>query len=173
VVFPDHDTILTAVAARLRSGGPDTVGIALFESARIVLDHYLGERDVARERYRLTRTVPSLRNAEIAGQHRYLRLFREHLRSWSSGSENSDDLRIEVLANALVTAHNHVLRAWLRGEASDPRTDLETAVADLTARLWSPQDGPEESQIVILRTDRDLARLLPELKRILKGEGRG
>jgi AcrR family transcriptional regulator len=169
VVFPDHDAILTAVAARLRSGGPATVSIALFEAARIVLDHYLDEHDVARERYRLTRTVPSLRNAEIAGQHRYMRLFREHLRIWSEESGQADDLRIEVLANALVTAHNHVLRAWLRGEATDPRADLEAALVDLTARLWPTAADPGESQVVVLRTERDLARLLPDLERVLRG----
>lgn len=170
VVFPDHDAILAAVEARLRAGGPATIKIALVEAAQVVLDHYLSEGDVARERYRLTRTVPSLRDAEIAGQLRYQRLFRRHLQAWARPDQDRDDLRAEVLAGAVVTAHNHVLRAWLRGTATDPRNDLEAALSDLTARLWpATPERPTESQVVVLRTGRDLDQLLPDLERLLRG----
>lgn len=170
VVFPDHSAILTAVDARLASGTPATADIAMLEAARIVLRHYLAEGELARERYRLTRTVPSLRDAEIAGQRRYQRLFRKHLHAWTEAEGRPDDLRAEVLANAVVTAHNHVLRRWLRGDSGDPVADLDPAVHDLTARLWPAHRGQaDESQVVVLRTGRDLGDLLPELERVLRG----
>ncbi len=171
VVFPDHAAILAAVDARLAAGTPSTAQLALIEAARIVLRHYLGEGDPARERYRLTRTVPSLRDAEIAGQRRYQQLFRRYLFAWTEAEGRPDDLRAEVLANAIVTAHNHVLRAWLRGAAADPVTDLDAALLDLTGRLWPDQRGTTaESQVVVLRTGRDLGDLLPELERLLSSD---
>lgn len=170
VVFPDHAGLLAAVDARLASGTPATAGIALREAAAIVLRHYLDEGDVARERYRLTRTVPSLRDAEIAGQLRYQRLFRKHLRSWAETAGRSDDLLTEVLANAIVTSHNHVLRAWLRGETADAVGELTAAIGDITERLWRNRgEGAEGTQVVVLRTGRDLTALLPELERVLQG----
>lgn len=169
VVFPDHSGLLAAVDARLASGSPATADIALRESAAIVLRHYLDEGDVARERYRLTRTVPSLRDAEIAGQLRYQRLFREHLRNWAEAEGRSDDLLTEVLANAIVTAHNHVLRAWLRGEEVDALSQLTAAIGDITDRLWrSRSESGATTQVVVLRTGRDLAALLPDLERLLQ-----
>jgi AcrR family transcriptional regulator len=170
VVFPDHSAILAAVDARLASGSPETADVALLEAARIVLRHYLDEDDLARERYRLTRTVPALRDAEIAGQRRYQRLFRRHLHSWTAAEQRPDELLAEVLANAVVTVHNHVLRRWLRGDSEDPLAELDPAVRDLTARLWPARgDGAAESQVVVLRTGRDLGDLLPELERVLRG----
>ncbi|WP_028659657.1 TetR/AcrR family transcriptional regulator [Nocardioides insulae] len=174
VVFPDHDAILGAVDGRLVAAGPMTAAIALHEAARIVLRHYLDEGDLARERYRLTRTVRSLRDAEIAGQRRYQRLFQRHIRAWTDTLGHPDDLLAEVLANAVVTAHNHVLRGWLQGAAKDPETALEDAVLDLTGRLWrggtpsppSTRHG-EAREVVVLRTTRELEDLIPDLERLL------
>lgn len=164
VIFPDHDTVLAAVAARLAAGERSTATVALVEAARLVLRHYLAEGDLARERYELTRTVSALRDAEIAGQRRYQRLFREHLLGWLDGP--GAPLRAEVLANAVVTAHNHVLRDWLRGESTDPETALSAAIGDFVPRLWDETDQGG-SQIVVLRTGRDVEELVPELRRLL------
>lgn len=166
VVLPDHDAVLAAVEARLGSGQPSTATVALHEAARIVLGHYLAEGDVARRRYRLIRTVPALRDAEIAGQRRYQRLFRAHLNAWMAEQQDGSDLRAELIANAVVTAHNHVLRSWLRGTAEDPESELAEAITAVVPRLWS--DGTTDaSQVVVLRTSRDLDRLLPQLQRLL------
>ncbi|MFT4288490.1 TetR family transcriptional regulator [Nocardioides sp.] len=167
VIFPDHDALLAAVDARLAAADRTTATVAVAEAARLVLRHYLEEGEVARERYELTRTVSALRDAEIAGQRRYQRLFREHLRGWLDGP--GAPLRAEVLANAVVTAHNHVLRDWLRGESSEPEAALSAALADFVPRLWSdaPRGATPGGQIVVLRSDRDVEELLPRLRRLL------
>ncbi len=168
VIFPDHDAVLSAVHARLSAGDRGSARLAVSEAARLVLRHYLAEGDLARERYQLTRTVPALRDAEIAGQLRYQHLFREHLLSWLDGP--GAGLRAEVLANAVVTAHNHVLHGWLRDEATEPEAALSAAIADFVPRLWDESDpgSAATSQIVLLRSRRDIEELLPQLRRLLE-----
>jgi hypothetical protein len=73
-------------------------------------------------------------------------------------------------ANAIVTAHNHVLRSWLCGTIDDAPGELEAVARDVTARLWPARpSSPEDAQVVVLRTGRDLDDLLPELERVLRG----
>ncbi len=86
------------------------------------------------ERYRLTREVPTLREREIASVARYERLFTRYLlghfdeRDHHDG--NDDPLLAEVAASAVVTAHNHVLRRWLRaGGRGDVEAQLDHAFA--------------------------------------------
>lgn len=167
VIFPDHDALAAAVSARLDAGDASTLTVAVHEAARLVLRHYLAEGDVARERYQLTRTVPALRAAEITGQLRYQRLFREHVRPWLAGPEPDTDLRAELLANAVVTAHNHVLRRWLREETDTPEDDLSHALGDVVPRLTDDRTAGE-SQVVVLRTTRDVTTLLPRLRELLE-----
>jgi AcrR family transcriptional regulator len=167
VVLPDHEAVLALVAARLAAGRRETAGVAVQEAASIVLQHYLDEGDLARERYRLSRSVPAVRDAEIAGQRRYQRLFRDHLRAWLDGE--SADLRAEVLANAVVTAHNHVLRRWLRAETTTPERDLGDALQAVVRRLWDESPtGDAGTQVVVLRTTRDVDEIVPELRRLLE-----
>lgn len=122
VIFPDHAAVLGAIRDRLATATGSTYLVAVTEAARIVLLHYLAEGDRARIRYRLTRTVPALRAREIASQQQYQQTFRQFLHAWLGDGPGSD-LRAELVAGAVVTAHNHVLRRWLRGE-------LETAAAE-------------------------------------------
>ncbi len=144
VVFPDHDSLLGQVDARLGAArdqpegateGPawGQIGTALHEAAAIVLRHYLAEDELARQRYRLTRSVAGLRDTELAGQFRYQQMFRRHLLRWFP--QTQDALLAEVLANAVVTAHNHVLRDWLRDATTTPTADLAAALAQVTRRL--------------------------------------
>lgn len=160
VVFPDHLPMHAAISARLGSASMATAEIALFEAAAIVLDHYLDEREVARERYRLTRTIPALRSAEIAQQRDYQQIFRDHARTWGM-----DDLDAELVASAVVTAHNYVLRRWLRGLTEDPRADLATA---LTRVRWGGGgDDGAQTQIVVLRTRQDIEPVVAALRETL------
>jgi len=171
VIFPNHDAVLAAVEARLVTGDARTVTAALHESARTVLRHYLAEGELARTRYQLTRTVLALRAAEIAGQRRYQRLFRDYLLRWSDDTPDAE-LRAEVLANAVVTSHNYVLRRWLRGQTDAPEAEFETAMNDLVPRLWSESLAPKHAgtQIVVLRSNRDLETLVPDLRKLLGGK---
>ncbi|MFT4082656.1 MAG: helix-turn-helix domain-containing protein [Nocardioides sp.] len=166
-VFPDHAAILDAVRARLESGDAETAAVALHEASRIVLRHYLAEGDLARKRYRLTRSVPALRDAEIAGQRAYQRLFRDQLRDWLSpvGDAGADDLAAEVGANAVVTAHNHVLRRWLRAETTTPEEDLKRAIEEYADRLLAARG---HGTALLTRTVRDLDELAGRLRRALE-----
>lgn len=117
VVFPAHDALLTAIEARLATVTPGAEKVALFEASGLVLNHYLAEGQRARQRYALTREVETLRERERASIFQYERLFRRFIHQWWGGGTETL-LRAEVTANAVVTAHNHVLRAWLRGAIS-------------------------------------------------------
>ncbi|MGW8763918.1 TetR family transcriptional regulator [Streptomyces sp. NPDC055815] len=134
-IFPDHDDTLVRAEAVLNAAPPhehplDTVCRGIKE----VMKMYAGSPAVSVERYRLTREVPTLREREIASVARYERLFTRYLlghfdeRDHHAG--NDDPLLAEVAASAVVTAHNHVLRRWLRaGGEGDVEAQLDHAFA--------------------------------------------
>ena len=167
VVFPDHDGLLRRVDARLATATAATARTALEEASGIVLAHYLAEGETARQRYRLTRTVAPLRHRELASVHRYFRLFSEHLRRWL-GDQPDAALRAELTASSVITAHNHVLRGWLRGEVSDPPAALTAALDQALSRLASEpagQQGPVT--VVVTTTGRDVDAVLGDVRRAL------
>lgn len=134
-IFPDHDDTLVRAEAVLNAAPPhehplDTVCRGIKE----VMKMYAGSPAVSVARYRLTREVPTLREREIASVARYERLFTRYLlghfdeRDHHDG--NDDPLLAEVAASAVVTAHNHVLRRWLRaGGEGDVEAQLDHAFA--------------------------------------------
>lgn len=134
-IFPDHDDTLVRAEAVLNAAPPhehplDTVCRGIKE----VMKMYAAAPSVSVERYRLTREVPTLREREIASVARYERLFTRYLlghfdeRDHHDG--NDDPLLAEVAASAVVTAHNHVLRRWLRaGGQGDVEAQLDHAFA--------------------------------------------
>src|SRR5215475_13418704 len=128
VIFPDHDRLLDQIRDRLRTTSQGTALAAVSEAIRLVLLHYLDEGDLARRRYALTSSVPALRDREIATVARYQRLFREFIAGWTGASAEPDLLRAELAAAAVVAAHNHVLRRWLRAESADPVAELDDAM---------------------------------------------
>src|SRR6516165_8962508 len=140
---------------------------------RLVLLRYLGEGDLARRRYALTSTVPALRDREIAAVARYQRLFREFIAGWTGASAEPDLLRAELAAAAVVAAHNHVLRRWLRAESADPVAELDDAMrlilglftASATVDSGAGHDD-HGTTIVAFRTGQDLEALLPALQRL-------
>ncbi|WP_067429292.1 TetR family transcriptional regulator [Nocardioides jensenii] len=161
VVFPDHDQLLPRVAARLSTATSTTRDVALREAARVVLDHYLDEGETARARYRLTRTVPALRDRESASAQRYLRLFRDHITAWTA-DEADGALRAELLAAAVITAHNHVLRGWLREETENVDSAFEAA---LTRALATAGPAPSTSSTVVVHTTAsDVEQVLREVR---------
>lgn len=95
---------------------------------------YAAKPAVSVARYKLTREVPTLREAEIASVARYERLFTRYLLGHFDERDhhvgNDDPLLAEVAASAVVTAHNHVLRRWLRaGGQGDVEAQLDHAFA--------------------------------------------
>jgi AcrR family transcriptional regulator len=134
-IFPDHDDTLVRAEAVLEAAPAhehplDTVCRGIKEVMRM----YAASPAVSVERYRLTREVPTLREREIASVARYERLFTRYLlghfdeRAHRDGDD--DPLLAEVAASAVVTAHNHVLRRWLRsGGKGDVEAQLDHAFA--------------------------------------------
>jgi hypothetical protein len=72
-----------------------------------------------------------------------------------------------MMAGAVVTAHNYVLRRWLRGLIDDPKTEFDDAMAR-TVDLFTERP-PERGQrsIVVFDTDKDVATILPALRNLL------
>jgi AcrR family transcriptional regulator len=171
VIFPDHDRLLELVGDRLRTSGQHTALGAVFDAVRLVLLHYLEEGEVARRRYALTSKVPALRDREIASVARYQRLFREFFIEWAGESGEPASLRAELTAAAVVAAHNHVLRRWLRGGCTDPMGELDAAMSQVTA-LFSVAISPGEADggttIVAFQGQADLDTLLPALRRLIE-----
>ncbi|WP_299050556.1 TetR/AcrR family transcriptional regulator [uncultured Nocardioides sp.] len=172
VVLPDHAAVLARVAARLdavaATAPPAAVATGVVEAAHLVLAHYLAEGDRARARYRLTRTVPALRQREVAGLQAYQRLFREFFRG-RVGDGEAGEVRAEVLAAGVVTAHNHVLRRWLRTEevgSSETTAALDRALADVL-RLFAPAPGGG-ARVVVLEADGDVDDVVREVRAALE-----
>ena len=167
VIFPDHDRLLGAIRERLATATQATAAVAVPEAARLVLQQYVDEGERARRRYALTRTVPALRDRERAGVQQYERLFTDFIHRWMGGTAQTA-LRAELMANAVVTAHNHVLRRWLRQETDQPETEFDEAMATVM-ELFRPEPSDEtgEVAVVLLRSKRDLAELKSQLEHLL------
>lgn len=176
VIFPDHDRLLEQVGERLRTSSHGTALAAVSDAVRLVLLHYVEEGELARRRYALTSKVPALRDREIVSVARYQRLFREFIANWMADTAKSDlgepaPLRAELMAAAVVAAHNHVLRRWLRGESPDPAREVVEAlrlVISLFATTVAKGDG-NGTTIVAFRTGQDIDTLIPVLRNLAEG----
>jgi AcrR family transcriptional regulator len=175
VIFPDHDRLLDQIRERLRTSSHGTALAAVSDAVRLVLLHYLDEGDLARRRYRLTSSVPALRDREIATVARYQRVLREFIAQWLAESGESASLRAEIMAAAVTAAHNHVLRRWLRRESPDPVAELDEAlhqVIGLFAGLGRPEATEQNgTAIVAFRTSQDLQTLISSLRRMIESDG--
>src|SRR5690625_4976281 len=194
VVFPAHDQLLAAIEARLTTARPGTEKVALSEASELVLEQYLHEGARARQRYALTREVEALRERERASIFQYERLFRRFIHQWWGGTPDTL-LRAELAANAVVTAHNHVLRAWLRGDvgAEEAWIWFRDVIAELDATMgWESRperrtakaapdlpeaapagtpnagDGEDDPAVIVVRDAAQLERMLPAIRRMLR-----
>ena len=135
--------MLNQVRERLQTASQHTARAAVSNAVRLVLLHYVDEGDLARRRYALTSTVPALRDREIAAVARYQRLFREFIAGWMDATAEPALLRAELTAAAVVAAHNHVLRRWLRAQSADPGAELDEAMRLMTGLLADLEVLPE------------------------------
>jgi AcrR family transcriptional regulator len=173
VIFPDHDRLLDLIRERLATSSHSTALVTVSDAVRLVLLHYLDEGDLARRRYALTSKVAALRDREIASVARYQRLFREFIADWMGDPTESASLRAELMAASVVSAHNHVLRRWLRGESADPVAEVDEAMSEVLALFPASRPGPGDSAgttVVAFRTGQNLDALLPSLRQLVEGE---
>ncbi|MBT2508963.1 TetR family transcriptional regulator [Streptomyces sp. ISL-98] len=190
-IFPDHDDTLVRAEAVLNAASPhehplDTVCRGIKE----VMKMYAASPAVSVARYKLTREVPTLREAEIASVARYERLFTRYLLGHFDEHDhhdgNDDPLLAEVAASAVVTAHNHVLRRWLRaGGQGDVEAQLDHAFSIVrdtfgtgigAGRSSSAADRApvattrtdDEVLVAVARTDAPLDEVMRTIERALK-----
>ncbi|PGH47835.1 TetR family transcriptional regulator [Streptomyces sp. Ru87] len=190
-IFPDHDDTLVRAEAVLEAAPAhehplDTVCRGIKE----VLRMYAASPAVSVERYRLTREVPTLREREIASVARYERLFTRYLlghfdeRAHRDG--DVDPLLAEVAASAVVTAHNHVLRRWLRaGGEGDVEAQLDQAFTIVRDTFGSGIGGAgrpggeqgrapagvsrtDEVLVTVSRTDAPLSEVMRTIEQALQ-----
>ncbi len=169
VIFPDHEAVLGAVEARLAGGTHRTALVAVSEAVRLVLRHYVAEGDLALSRYRLTRSVPALREKEIASTHQYEKVFYAFIHGWL-GNGVDTALKAELMAAAVVTAHNHVLRRWLRGLTTEPETDFDAAMSRTLGMFTDRDPEAGRTAVVVLHTTKDLDAVLPQLRTLLSDQ---
>jgi AcrR family transcriptional regulator len=169
VVFPDHDQLLDRIDQRLRASHTDSALAAVTDAVKLVLFHYVAEGERARERYRLTSSVPALKNRELVSTARYQRLFRSYLSRWGDGSETSE-LQAEIAAAAVVAAHNHVLRRWLRGQCEDPHAEVVAAL-DNVRYLFDRRDVSGPPAIIVVPAGTSMDAVQSEIRAALARSG--
>ncbi|OLT13296.1 transcriptional regulator [Pseudonocardia sp. CNS-139] len=175
VIFPRHDLLLAAIRQRLATSSDRTAVFAVTDAVRLVLVGHIEEGERARQRYALTSRVPALRDREIASGAKYQRLFREFISSWQAITP----LQAELTAAAVVAAHNHVLRRWLRGESTEPLHELDAAMNVVLALFAEPLpavagpagdtvlDAGPGATVIVLQTARPLGDTLPAIRRAI------
>jgi AcrR family transcriptional regulator len=147
VIFPDHDALLNSVQSRLNASSADSAHAALSDAVRLVLFHYVAEGERAKARYRLTSSVPALRDRELTSSARYQNLFRRFISGRDDTSAESQ-VRAELTAAAVVAAHNRVLRRWLRDECEDPQVEIDFALT-IVRQALDPSASAEPIVIVV------------------------
>jgi AcrR family transcriptional regulator len=177
-IFPNHDEVLHEIEELFASADPGRNPVEVACAAvGLVLDFYLADPEVSVKRYALTRTVPSLRDREVASVDRYQRVLARYLRSrFEAGGDPLADLRGSVAAAAVAAAHNHVLRRWLRsGGTGDAHSHAEEAfrlVIEAFPRE-KPEAGGEETLVAVLRSSAPLTEVVRKISAELHAsEGR-
>jgi AcrR family transcriptional regulator len=165
-IFPEHDRLRATVAADLQRRRTEPPLSAVCESVALVLNDYVQHRDVSLLRFTLTRTVTSLRDREVTAVHRYQRLFVRHLREHSP---DLDDHSVEIMAAAVVAAHNSVLRDWLlNGAHGDPLAALHS-VLDRVQALFTDSGGvpihSADTTVAVFTTATPIADVISAIKK--------
>nr|WP_247196389.1 TetR family transcriptional regulator [Streptomyces sp. GESEQ-35] len=176
VVFPDHEGCLADMTAFLgASDEKDEPVQRVCDAARLVLRMYAENPTFSVQRYRLTKKVPGLRAYELSVVWRYERALAEYLRGRFAGRRDGT-LRADVIAAAVVAAHNNALRSWLR---SDGQGDADSAVDHALGYVQSafgatpspsvPLTGeqPEDVVVVVSRRGAPLWRVVQEIESTL------
>ncbi|MFF6814217.1 TetR family transcriptional regulator [Streptomyces sp. NPDC012403] len=176
VVFPDHERCLADMTAFLTAGSDDDDPVRrVCDAARLVLLMYAENPAFSVRRHRLTKSVPGLRAYELSVVRRYERALAGYLRARFAGLRDGA-LRADVIAAAVVAAHNNALRSWLR---SDGKGDAEAAVDHALGHVRAAfgagpvaaaGEGPEDVVVVVSRRGTPLWRVVRELETAL---GRG
>lgn len=158
VIFPDHDETAAQVEEVLQMAGRDEDPLQVIcRGIWQVMRMYAADPELSVTRYHLVRQVPALREHEKAVVSRYERLLARFLIQRTNrepeGSPDDGPLLAEISAAAVVAAHNHVLRQWLRaGGRGNIEPQLEHALEVVRTGLGNfgyPSATSETSQVVV------------------------
>ncbi|MGW2635861.1 TetR family transcriptional regulator [Streptomyces sp. NPDC001348] len=177
VVFPDHERCLADMTDFLAASGEEHEPVRrVCDAARLVLRMYAENPTFSVQRYRLTKKVPGLRAYELSVVWRYERALADYLRGRFTGRPDGT-LRADVIAAAVVAAHNNALRWWLRsGGEGDASVAVDRALGYVQSAFGRPSVAvPEETRaedvvVLVSRRGAPLWRVVQELESVL---GRG
>ncbi|MFJ3639853.1 TetR family transcriptional regulator [Streptomyces sp. NPDC090108] len=174
VVFPDHERCLDDMTTFLAAGAADDEPVRrVCDAARLVLRMYAENPAFSVQRYRLTRQVPGLRAYELSVVWRYERALAAYLRERFAGWPDGT-LQADVVAAAVVAAHNNALRSWLRSDGSgDAGTAVDHALGHVQAAFGRPvrtvgrAGHTDEVVVLVSRRDAPLWRVVQEFETAL------
>lgn len=181
VVFPDHERCLADMTAFLAASTEDAEPVRrVCDAARLVLQMYAENPSFSVQRYRLTKKVPGLRAYELSVVWRYERALAEYLRDRFAGRSDGS-LRADVIASAVVAAHNNALRSWLRSDGEGDATAtvdhalgyVQSAFGAAPAPEPTPvpvpvaEEHPEDVVVVVSRRGAPLWRVVQEIETTL------
>ncbi|MFF4350108.1 TetR family transcriptional regulator [Streptomyces sp. NPDC001530] len=173
VVFPDHERCLADMTAFLSDGADaDDPVQRVCDAARLVLRMYAENPTFSVQRYRLTKKVPGLRAYELSVVWRYERALAEYLRGRFAGRRDGT-LQADVIAAAVVAAHNNGLRSWLRSDGQgDATAAVDHALGYVRDTFGSaPGDTASEERedvvVVISRRGAPIWRVVQEIESTL------
>ena len=175
VVFPDHERCLADMTAFLSSGGDEHEPVRrVCDAARLVLRMYNENPTFSVQRYRLTKKVPGLRAYELSVVWRYERALADYLRGRFAGRPDGM-LQADVIAAAVVAAHNNALRSWLRSDGErDAGAEVDHALGYVQSAFGQPaapaviaEQGPEDVVVVVSRRGTPLWRVVQEIETAL------
>ncbi|MEG3627769.1 TetR family transcriptional regulator [Streptomyces poriticola] len=177
VVFPDHERCLADMTDFLAASPEGAEPVRrVCDAARLVLRMYAEDPSFSVQRYRLTKEVPGLRAYELSVVWRYERALAAYLRGRFAGRPDGT-LRADVIAAAVVAAHNNALRSWLRsGGLGDASTEVDHALGLVQSAFGAapaatgPGADSEDVVVVVARRDVPLWRVVQQLEAVL---GRG
>ncbi|MFF8606131.1 TetR/AcrR family transcriptional regulator [Streptomyces sp. NPDC015346] len=178
VVFPDHEQCLADMTEFLAASADTDDPLArVCDAARLVMRMYAENPTFSVQRYRLTREVAGLRTYELSVVWRYEKTLGDYLRS-RFADRRDGTLRANVVAAAVVAAHNHALRHWLRsGGEGDPLAEVDRAL-EFVRDTWRPDGAASETPaeeaedvvVVITKRSTPMWRVVREVESSL-GEG--
>lgn len=175
VVFPDHERCLADMTAFLAASGDEDEPVRrVCDAARLVLRMYAENPTFSVQRYRLTKKVPGLRAYELSVVWRYERQLAEYLRERFAGRLDGW-LKADVIAAAVVAAHNNALRSWLRSAGQgDASAEVDHALGYVQSAFGTgPAPRPagdvpaEDVVVVVSRRGAPLWRVVQEIETAL------
>ncbi|MEV7548119.1 TetR family transcriptional regulator [Amycolatopsis sp. NPDC089917] len=174
VLFANHDEIVAEMEEAFAEADPERDPVETACAAvGLVLDSYAAELDVSLKRFTLTRTVPSLRDKEVATVDRYQRVLARYLRArFADQGDETASLRADVAAAAIAAANNHVLRRWLRsGGQDDIGASAAEAFALVIDAFRAERAVAEETTVVaVMTTATPLHSVIAKVNAALNGK---